>query len=344
MQKLIQRFKNYRKRKYLISVNKKRYAFVGLGMHSINNLIPVINYLRIDLKYFVTKSLKNARLTDKAYPYIQGTNDFEMVLNDKDISGIFISSHPLSHYGLVRKALEAGKNVFVEKPPCTDIRELKGLIETEKASKAECIVGLQKQYAPYIKYLEKDMKNVSYNYRFVTGSYPEGDAYLNLFIHPLSLITFLFGPVKQCNILKSETGSAETIFLQLKHENENTGIVEMSTDYSWHNAAENLIINTPRRIYHIIDSEELSYVSKQGNLLNIPLEKIRKSIHKNVILQRRSNFNPVFQNNQLYTSGYFTEIETFVNICEFRKSNNKSSLSGCIETYKLIEQIKNSCV
>ncbi|MBC6410497.1 MAG: Gfo/Idh/MocA family oxidoreductase [Ekhidna sp.] len=344
MQKLIQRFKNYRKRKYLAGVNKKEYAFVGLGMHSINNLLPVINYLKINLKYFVTKSLKNARLIDKAYPYSIGTNDFDKVLNDKDISGVFISSHPLSHYGLVKKTLEAGKNVFVEKPPCTDIRELKNLIEIEKASKAKCVVGLQKQYAPYIKHLKKEGKDVSYNYRFVTGFYPEGDAYLDLFIHPLSLIAFLFGPVKQCNVLKTETGNAETVFLQLKHENENIGTVELSTDYSWCDAAEKLIINTPKKIYQIIDSEELSYVPKQGHLLNIPREKIWKSINKNLVLQKRNNFNPVLQNNQLYTSGYFTEVATFINICESGLGINNSSLFSCVEAYKLIDQIKNNRV
>ena len=342
MQKLIQRFKNYRKVKYLTTINKKGYAFVGIGMHSINNLIPVINYLKIDLKYFVTKSLKNAKLIDKTYPHSRGTNDFDEVLNDRDISGIFISSHPRSHYGLVKKALEADKNVFVEKPPCANTGELKDLIEIEKASKAICAVGLQKQYAPYVKYLRKKMKNVSYNYRFVTGSYPEGDSYLDLFIHPLSLAVFLFGAVQQHTVLK--TKNAKTVFLQLKHENENVGTIELSTDYAWHNAAEEMIINTPQKVYHVMDSEELSYLPKQGHLLKIPLEKIRKPVNKHLVLQKRNNFNPILQNNQLYTSGYFTEIETFVNICEGRKGINNSSLSSCIGAYQLIEQIKNNHV
>ncbi len=341
MQKLIKRFKNYRKRKYLTTVSKKKYAFVGLGMHSINNLIPVINYFKIDLKYIVTKSLKNARLIDKAYPHSIGTNDFDKVLNDGAISGVFISSNPSSHYSLVKKALEAGKNVFIEKPPCTTMEELDSLIKVEKASKAKCLVGLQKQYAPYINYLKKEVKNVSYNYRFVTGFYPEGDVCLDLFIHPLSLTAFLFGPVVKCNIIKSKTANAETVFLQLKHENKNIGSVELSTNYSWQNATEKLIINTPKKIYHIEDSEELSYVPKQGDLFNIPLEKIWTPINKNIVLQKRNNFNPILQNNQLYSSGYFSEIENFINICEFKGGINNSSLSSCIEVFKLIKQIKS---
>lgn len=338
MQELIQRFKNYRKRKHLTTVNKKKYAFVGLGMHSINNLIPIINYFKLDLKYIVTKSLKNAELIDDAFPHSIGTNDFDKVLKDKDISGVFISSDPFSHYSLVKKTIEAGKHVFVEKPPCTSMEELKHLIKLEKESKAQCLVGLQKQYAPYTNYLKKDLKNVSYNYKYVTGSYPEGDACLDLYIHPLSLIAFLFGPVKQHNIMKS--ANSKTIFLQLKHEKDNVGTVELSTDYSWHNANEELNINSSKKNYTITDSEELSYIPKQGSLINIPIEKIWKPIKKNIILQKRNNFIPVFQNNQLYTSGYFTEIETFVNICESREGINRSSLSSCIEAFKLIDKIR----
>ena len=67
MNKLIERFKNYRKRKYLTTINEKGYAFIGLGMHSLNNLLPVISYLRLNLKYIVTKSSKNAKLIDEAF-------------------------------------------------------------------------------------------------------------------------------------------------------------------------------------------------------------------------------------------------------------------------------------
>ena len=339
MNKLIERFKNYRKRKYLTTINEKGYAFIGLGMHSLNNLLPVISYLRLNLKYIVTKSSKNAKLIDEAFPNSMGTNDIDKVLGDNHISGIFISSNPLSHYEIVKKALKANKNVFVEKPPCTSLEELEDLIEIEKKSQGTCVVGLQKQYAPFIQHLKKDFKNISYNYRFVTGSYPEGDACLDLYIHPLSLVFFLFGPLESCNIIK--TKNMETVFLQFVHSNKSIGTLELSTSYSWQNATEKLIINTPRKIYEITDSEELTYVSKSRSMFNIPVEKIWSPVNKNIVLQKRNNFNSVLQNNQLYSNGYFTEIETFINICECREAANNSKLSSCLETYKLIDKIKN---
>ena len=344
MDELIKRFKNYRKREYLTTINKKEYAFVGLGMHSINNIFPIINHLRLNLKYIVTKSLKNSILVDKAYPNSIGVNNFDTVLNDERVSGVFIASNPLSHYELVKKALKANKNVFVEKPPCTNLEELEDLISIEKNSEGKCMLGLQKQYAPFIKHLKNDLKDVSYNYRFVTGYYPEGDSSLDVFIHPLSLAVFLFGAVKRCNILKLENKVAETLFLQFVHENKNIGTLELSTNYSWKNATEKLIINTTKKIYEITDSEELISVPKQGSVFNIPIEKIWGGINKNIILQKRNNFNPILQNNQLYSSGYLGEVENFVNICEQRKGINNSSLSSCIETFKLINKIKNNHV
>ncbi len=114
MQKLIEQFKNYRKRRYIVKTSKKSYAFVGIGNHSINNLYPIINYFRLNLKYIVTKSSVNAELIDKNFTNSIGTNDLDKVLTDDDISGVFISANPSSHYELVKNALKADKNVFVE--------------------------------------------------------------------------------------------------------------------------------------------------------------------------------------------------------------------------------------
>lgn len=344
MNKLIDRFKTLRKRKYLSTVNQGSYAFIGLGMHSINNLLPVVNYGRLHLKYIVTRSEKNAQLIDQAYPHSIGTNDYQKVLDDPEVKGVFISSNPLAHYELVKKALKADKMVFVEKPPCMTLEELNDLIAVEKKSKGTCMVGLQKQHAPFNQHLKLGHKETSYNYRFVTGYYPEGDPVIDLFIHPLSLVLSLFGPVTRLNIEKVKTKNAETVFLQLIHENENVGSVELSTNYSWQDASEKMIINTPKRVYEVTDSEDLKFVPKQGSILNIPKEKIWKSERKNITLQRRHNFVPVLENNQLFSSGYVSEINSFVDICEGRNDTNNTPLSSCVEVYKLMNKIKNTHV
>ena len=73
---------------------------------------------------------------------------------------------------------------------------------------------------------------VTYNKKYLTGAYPEGNALLDLFIHPLDCVTFLFG---KADVKCAESVNDHTIMLILKHKHA-TGIIELSTAYSWSTA------------------------------------------------------------------------------------------------------------
>ena len=343
MKKLIKRYKNYQKRKFIISKNNKKYAFVGIGTHSIYNLYPIINFFRLDIKYIVTKSPSNAKLINEHFPHSIGTSDFDLVLNDSEISGVFIATTPLAHFSLVKRALIANKNVFVEKPPCLSLEELDELIEIEKNSEGTCMVGLQKQYAPSnLKLKQKIKKNHSYNYRFVTGAYPEGDPLIDLFIHPISLVNFLFGEIENQNFMLHKTNGNITVIMQLQHENNTIGNVELSTNYSWQNPVEHLILNAPDGIYENVNTEQLTFEPKTKTLFGIPMEKVIKRPNKSLSIEKRTNSVPIIFNNQLYSSGYYNEMETFINICESRKTINNTTISSCKSSFSIILQLKKT--
>ncbi|MDI9358646.1 MAG: Gfo/Idh/MocA family oxidoreductase [Phycisphaerales bacterium] len=339
MNPIIEKLKNIRKQAYLKMTYQHKYAFVGIGNHSIHNLYPVIDYLKVPLKYIVVKTQKNAQSIGDSFNGIEGTTDLNKVLNDPSIKGIFICASPQAHFELVKKSLQHNKYVFVEKPPCTTKDELLELIALEKKSTGICTVGLQKRYAPTTALLKKHLTHViTYNYRFVTGAYPEGDSILDIFIHPLDLITNLFGTFTIKSILP--TYNKGTYLIHLKHA-DIVGTIELSTDYTWKNPAETLVVNTHKGIYRMKNSETLYFEKKTGNLLSIPIEKIINRHQSIEILFDRNSFNPIRDNNQLYTSGYVDEIQQFIQLCENRNGKNKSALSDLLLTYDLITHLKN---
>ena len=341
MEKLIQYLKNRRKQGFLSMNHQKKYAFVGIGSHSINNLYPVIDFHRLDLKYIVTRSAENARIIDENFTHSKGTNDLDMVLNDPEVGGIFICTQPTAHFEIVKKALQANKHVFVEKPPCMTISELEELIKIEEQSTATCLTGFQKRYAPANIQLKKNLKSATtYNYRFLTGAYPEGDPFMDLFIHPINLVDYLFGKTKAVSAMKADQGNGVTVFVQLAHDNGSKGVMEISTAYSWKNAMEEMTINTQKGTYKATNTDELIFTPKQGDIFNLPKEKIFNKSTVATTLHKRSNFSPVLENNQLYSSGYFTEVKNFIELCESGSTANYTSLSDCKGTYQLMEQIR----
>jgi virulence factor len=341
MERILGLYKKIKKHRHLNDSATGKYAFVGIGGHSINNLYPVLNYLNVPLKYIVTKSNATAELVAKRFPQVISTNDLDRVLTDDDVAGIFISANPKSHYELVAQSLSKGKNVFVEKPPCTTLEELNNLIAIQEKMASLCVVGLQKRYSPCSAILKKELQHnglISYCYRFVTGAYPEGDQTLDMFIHPLDFICYIFGNYTVSSIVKSKNSSS--VFLHLKHR-QVIGSIEISTNYSWSNAEETLLINTNSGIYTMMNHDSLTCQEKQGTLFSIPLEKVRPGPVVTRQLFHRNNFVPMIHNNQLFTMGYYHELSNFFYLCEKHRGKNLSTLAQLVPTFTLINQIKN---
>jgi predicted dehydrogenase len=62
------------------------------------------------------------------YPHARATNALEDMLADDDLDAVVIATPVPTHYALAKQALEAGKHVFVEKPPAMRAAEMDELV------------------------------------------------------------------------------------------------------------------------------------------------------------------------------------------------------------------------
>src|SRR5262245_9208841 len=62
------------------------------------------------------------------YPHARATNAIEDLLTDDALDAIVIATPVPTHYALAKQALEAGKHVFVEKPPAMRAAEMEELV------------------------------------------------------------------------------------------------------------------------------------------------------------------------------------------------------------------------
>jgi predicted dehydrogenase len=63
------------------------------------------------------------------YPHARATNALEDMLADDDLDAVVIATPVPTHYALAKQALEAGKHVFVEKPPAMRAVEMDELVQ-----------------------------------------------------------------------------------------------------------------------------------------------------------------------------------------------------------------------
>ena len=341
---IIDRYRRIRSMRELQYTYTQQYALVGFGNHCANNLLPIIQYLQLPLKYICCTSEKKANLISLKYKGIKGTTSLQDILLDDTISGVFVAANTHSHFHIATEVIKAGKSLFIEKPPCKDERELMSLTDTIKLYGSQhIVVGLQRRFAPATQILKKRLKGDSkrhYHYRYLTGLYPEGDSLLDLFIHPLDYVTFLFGEakIKSLDVIRSRDG-AQTLFLVLEHQ-DITGMLELSTDYSWQEAQEQLNISTDKGLYVLNKMEQLDFTPRRATVLGIPLEKVFPNNVTTICLYGRNNFVPTIGNNQIVSQGFFSEIKTFADMIENKhEANYAFGLESVNHVYSLMTEI-----
>lgn len=344
---IIDRYRRIRSMRELQYTYTQQYALVGVGNHCANNLLPVIQYLQLPLKYICCTSEKKAELISQKYKGVKGTTSLQDILLDDTISGVFVAANPHSHFLIAAEVIKAGKSLFIEKPPCEDKRELKTLTDTVKLYGSQhIVVGLQRRFAPATQILKKQLKGDGkrhYHYHYLTGLYPEGDTLLDLFIHPLDYVTFLFGEakIKSLDVIRSRDGG-QTLFLILEHQ-DIVGMLELSTDYSWQEAQEQLNISTDKGLYVLNKMEQLDFTPRRSTVLGIPLEKVFPNNITTICLYGRNNFVPTIGNNQIVSQGFFSEIKTFANMVEnMYDTNHDLGLESVRHVYSLITEIRNN--
>ena len=178
---------------------------------------------------------------------------------------------------------------------------------------------------------------INYDLHYLTGAYPEGDALLDLYIHPLDLVCYLFG---KPDITAIRQVAKDSYILLLQHQHI-VGTLELSTAYIWTSAEETLKVCSKSGIYNLSQVEELSFTPTSSTVFGIPTEKLHAHHEKKEVLCKRNNFTPILVNNQIYSQGYFNEINHFVDAVEGHGDHIATKFKDVRATYEILSKIRS---
>src|SRR5213596_402612 len=88
------------------------------------------------------------------YKSVRFCGDFSVVLSDPSISAIALATPATTHYKMAKAALEAGKDVFVEKPLAIDVKHGEELVTLAASKQRILMVGHILRYHPAIPKLQ----------------------------------------------------------------------------------------------------------------------------------------------------------------------------------------------
>ncbi|MGI5347199.1 bi-domain-containing oxidoreductase [Streptomyces sp. CA-250714] len=130
-----------------------RLAFVGAGNYATSMLLPHLAQRdSVELSTVVTTTALSAANAQRKFGFAEATTDLDAVLDDKSIDAVFVVTRHSSHAELTRRALLAGKTVFVEKPLALTEDELDSVLAAvEESGNDRLQVGFNRRFAPLLR-------------------------------------------------------------------------------------------------------------------------------------------------------------------------------------------------
>ena len=185
-------------------MKEQRVAVIGCGVWGRNIVRNFYNLNVLDTVCDIDD--ENLKKVTEQYPGVKVTKDFHDIINNENITGVCVVTPSHTHYRMVKAMLEAGKNVYVEKPISTVAEEARDLSQLAHEKGLVLMVGHLLLYHPAVNrlkmlieegtlgkivYAQSDRLNVNYfkNDRSVMW---------DLAPHDVSMISYVIGkePVK----------------------------------------------------------------------------------------------------------------------------------------------------
>ena len=138
-----------------ISVNKPkvRVAVVGVGYWG-KNLVRNFHELgALEALCDADRSLEGTY--KRSYEGVRFCSEFSEVLSDSSIDAVALATPAVKHYEMAKAALEAGKDVLVEKPLAIDVKHGEELVKLAEANQRILMVGHILRYHPAILKLQR---------------------------------------------------------------------------------------------------------------------------------------------------------------------------------------------
>ncbi len=135
-----------------------RLGLIGAGNFVRSTMLPIMKETgRFEFGALATTGGVGGAQANDGTPFGYLTNDYHRLLEDPKIDLIAVSTQHASHARFVVEALEAGKNVYCEKPLCLTLEELSSIRAAYEGSAGELFCGLNRRHAPLIRLLKKEL-------------------------------------------------------------------------------------------------------------------------------------------------------------------------------------------
>jgi predicted dehydrogenase/threonine dehydrogenase-like Zn-dependent dehydrogenase len=222
---------------------KGTVGIIGAGNFTSAMILPCLKKTSARLKFISSSGGLSATTLAKKFGVALSTTDNSLILEDRDVDLVMVTTRHNVHAKMVTEVLNAGKHVFVEKPLALNHEELDQLLKVYLESGKTVSVGFNRRFAPLALKMKKTLGsgNTPMN---ITATMNAGFIPANVWVHDMEvgggriigeachfidLISFLSGSKVKAVCMNAMGAQPEentdNASILLKYENGTNGVI-----------------------------------------------------------------------------------------------------------------------
>ncbi len=198
-------------------------SFIGAGNFAQSYLLPPAKEFGVRFRSVVTSTPVNARSVAEKFSFADAGTDADAALRDPAANVVFIATRHDSHGEYTARGLEAGKQVFVEKPLAITREELARIRTIAERTNDRVMVGFNRRFSQPLRamkrHFEGNLEPLVMIYRVNAGfikpdhwvqAESQGGRIIGEGCHFIDCMQFMTGGARPVSVYACGVGSSNT--------------------------------------------------------------------------------------------------------------------------------------
>ncbi len=291
-----------------------RVGLIGCGKHALMYLLPALHYSPIHLVSVCDTNAERRQRVKRQFGAEAHFEGIGAMLRGPQLDAVIACGPPDFHRAAAIAAMDAGLNVFVEKPPANDLAGALQIAEAARANDRHCMVGFMKRFA--LRYQQAREiaqarsfgKTTHVSIKYAHWNCPDLRWMLVFMtVHALDLMRFFAGELKRMTFERGEAAGQYTFAIQAVAQSGT--LLSLVTSSQEPRVKEHVEITGEGEVVIVRNVIELEYHRRVS-----PKRLFTSDLH-DVQLLRPDFAIPNPEQNTLFLQGYAGEIQEFANAC-----------------------------
>jgi predicted dehydrogenase/threonine dehydrogenase-like Zn-dependent dehydrogenase len=222
-----------------------RVGLIGAGAYVTAMLLPPFKAEGADFRSVQTASGVSANNVGKKFGFARAVSSAAEVINDPEVNLIVVGTQNDLHAALAQEALQANRDVFVEKPLALSDADLDAVLNAAQNSQGRLMVGFNRRFAPLTRKAKELFAGhrgpLSILYRVNAGRVPRehwmqdpergGGRIIGEVCHFVDLLQFLVGAPPVSVFAEAVSGNNvaavdhDSVFITLRFAGGSNGVI-----------------------------------------------------------------------------------------------------------------------